>query len=145
MDTNAKVLVIDADEIVLEYYRQALASAKYAVRCAKTSEEALENLAHQVFDVVFLEQAVPGSDGLALLVTIKRLWPNTEVVVITGSGSVSQAKEAIRLGAYDYLVKPASLDEISKAAVDATIQKKWAMHRIPGRDSAQPVNEGELS
>jgi DNA-binding NtrC family response regulator len=130
---------------VLECYGRLLASANFAVQAAKTGDEALEILAHRGFDVVLMEYLMPGSDGLAVLRAIKNLWPDTEVVVITGAPSVEHAKKAIRFGACDYLAKPVPPDEVSKAVARAAIQKKWALRRIPGRNSAQPTHEGESS
>ncbi len=137
MNTKTRVLVVDDEEPVLQRYREVLVSANFTVQVATSGDEALEILAHQAFDVVLMEYLMPGSDGLAVLRTIKDLWPDTEVVVITGAPSVAHAKEAIRLGAFDYLAKPVPSDQVMMAAAGAAMQKKWALRRIPGRDSAQ--------
>ena len=145
MNTNAIVLVIDDDDTVLESYRKVLAGADFTVQSAKTVSEALEILAHQAIDVVLMEYLMPGSDGRAVLREIKAHWPDTEVVVITGSASLERAKEAIRLGACDLIAKPVSPDAISQVTEHAAIQKKWVLHRIPDQDSEQPIHEGEKS
>jgi len=137
MNINARVLIVDDDEIVLRYYRRVLAGANFLVRAATTGDEALEMLAHEAFDVVLMEYVIPGSEGHAVLRAIKDFWPDTEIVVITGAPSVGHAKEAIRLGACDYLVKPVPSDEIIKVAARAALQKKWALHRIPAREQVQ--------
>ncbi len=127
-------------------YLKVLADANFAVQAARTVDQAIQMLAQQVFDVVLLtEYLMANSDGRAELQEIKRLWPETEVVVITGTSSLKIVKEAIRLGAYNCLGKPVLSDEVSKVTAPAAIQKKWTLHRIPSSDSAQPIDEGESS
>ena len=145
MSAKASVLVVDDDETMLQCYRRLFASANFTVQTAKTGDEALEILAHEAFDVVLMEYLMPGSDGPAVLRNIKALCPDTEVVVITAASSVEHAKQAIRLGAYDCLAKPVPADEVIKSAAGAAIRKKWALHQIPDRDSAQPTYEGATS
>jgi len=62
-----------------------------------------------------------------VLRTIKDRWPESEVVVITGYPSIESAKEAIRLGAYDYLAKPVGPDEVIDAAARAILHKDWTL------------------
>jgi ActR/RegA family two-component response regulator len=64
-----------------------------------------------------------------VLRTIKERWPESEVVVVTGYPSIESAKEAIRLGASDYLAKPVGPEEIIKAACSAMLHKEWTLHR----------------
>ncbi len=134
---NASLLVVDDDETALQYHFKVLATANFAVRFAKCCDEALEMLAHGAFDVVLLEPAMSGGDALAALCAIKDLCPDTEVLVITRAPSIKNAKEAIRLGACDYLTKPVAPDQLILAAARAALQKKWALHRIPARDPVQ--------
>ena len=80
-------------------------------------------------DVVLLDLRMPGMDGMSVLKMIKQRWPETEVVIITGYPNVDTAKEAVRLGAYDYLAKPVGPDEVINAANGAMTQKKWALRK----------------
>jgi len=130
MESRARVLAVDDDDIVLRCYRRVLAGANFSVMGARSADEALEILSHQSFDVVILESQMPGSDGLALLVAIKKICPDSEVVVITRSSSWENAKEAIRRGACEYLAKPVPGDEICRTVARAALQKKWALRRI---------------
>ena len=66
---------------------------------------------------------------MMVLKEIKQKWPDTEVVIITGYPSVETAKEAVRLGAFDYLSKPLGPDEVVSVASGAMTQKKWALHK----------------
>jgi DNA-binding NtrC family response regulator len=79
--------------------------------------------------VVLLDLRMPGMDGMAVLKAIKQRWPETEVVIITGYPTVESAKQAVRLGAYDYLAKPVGPDDVINVANGAMTQKKWALHR----------------
>jgi len=76
-----------------------------------------------------LDLRMPGMDGMAVLKMIKQKWPETEVVIITGYPTVETAKEAVRLGAYDYLAKPVGPDDVINVANGAMTQKKWALHK----------------
>lgn len=145
MNTSAIVLVVDHDKSVLQGRSRTLAGMNFSVQAAITGDEALKILAHQAFDVILMESIIPGNEGLSLLRAIKALQPETEVVVIAGASSWKQAKEAIQLGAFDYLASSSPAEEISKAAARAAVQKKWALRRVTDQDPRQPTPEGEAS
>jgi DNA-binding NtrC family response regulator len=128
--TKSKILVVDDDETVLRSYRRSLASTLCNVEVAWNGSEALQAMEQQAFDVVLLDLRMPGMDGMAVLKTIKQKWPNCEVVIITGYPCLETAKEAVRLGAYDYLAKPVGPDDIINAAYGAMTQKKWTLHSV---------------
>jgi DNA-binding NtrC family response regulator len=133
MEAQAKVLVIDDDEIVRLSHLRVLASTPYDVETAQDGKQALSVMEQHPVDVVLLDLRMPGMDGLSVLKEIKARWPEIEVVIITGYASVDTAKEAIQLGAFDYLAKPVFPDEIIKVANGAMTQKKWALHKAaPG-------------
>jgi two-component system response regulator HydG len=79
------------------------------------------------FDVVLLDMRMPDMDGLDVLRVLKERWPDCEVVVVTGYPNLDTAKEAVRLGAQNYLAKPLAPDEIVKATREAMTQKRWAL------------------
>jgi DNA-binding NtrC family response regulator len=72
---------------------------------------------------------MPGLDGMSVLKTIKERWPESEVVIITGYPSIETAKEAVRLGAYNYLAKPLNPDDVVEVANGAMMKKKWGLQR----------------
>jgi DNA-binding NtrC family response regulator len=78
-------------------------------------------------DVILLDLRMPDLDGMDVLKTIKERWPDSEVVVITGYPSVESAKQAVRLGACDYLAKPVAPDDVIRATNSAITQKRWAL------------------
>jgi DNA-binding NtrC family response regulator len=94
----------------------------------------------QSFDVVLLDLRMPGMDGMAVLKKIKQKWPESEVVIITGYPTIESAKEAVRLGAYDYLAKPVGPLDVINATDGALTRKRWALHKDPtGGDEANGV------
>jgi DNA-binding NtrC family response regulator len=129
MDEKTKILVVDDEEVVRLSHIRTLASVHCDVEVVKNGAEALGVMEQRPADVVLLDLRMPGMDGMAVLKTIKQRWPETEVVIITGYPNVDTAKEAVRLGAYDYLAKPIGPDEVINVANGAMTQKKWALHK----------------
>jgi DNA-binding NtrC family response regulator len=140
VDEKTKILVVDDDEVVRRSHLRSLAGANCDVKVVWDGSEALRAMAEHPFDVVLLDLRMPGMDGMVVLRTIKEKWPESEVVIITGYPSIETAKEAVRLGAYDYLAKPVGPDDVINAANGAVMQKKWGLHtertdRIEGTGS----------
>jgi len=131
MQDKTKILVIDDEEVVRLSHRRILAGERFNVETVLNGIEGLELLEQHPVDVVLLDLRMPGMDGISVLKTIKEKWPEIEVVVITGYPSLETAKEAMQLGAYDYLAKPALPDDIMKVTSGAVMQKKWGIHRSP--------------
>jgi DNA-binding NtrC family response regulator len=129
MDEKTKILVVDDEEVVRLSHIRTLASIHCNVEVVRDGSEALRVMEQRPADVVLLDLRMPGMDGMAVLKTIKQKWPETEVVIITGYPTVETAKEAVRLGAYDYLAKPVGPDDVINVANGAMTQKKWSLHR----------------
>ncbi|MEK7874705.1 MAG: response regulator [Pseudomonadota bacterium] len=141
MDEKTKILIVDDDEVVRRSHLRSLAGANCDVKAVWNGTEALRAMAEDPFDVVLLDLRMPGLDGIAVLRTIKEKWPESEVVIITGYPTIESAKEAVQLGAYDYLAKPVGPDDVISAANAAVMRKKWALHadrtnRIEGTGSS---------
>ncbi len=129
MSEPSKVLVVDDDEVVRLSYQRSLQAANCNVEAVFNGEDALEALGSKSFDVVLLDLRMPGMDGMSVLKAIKRQWPTSGVIVITGYPTIESAKEAMRLGACDYLAKPVGPAEIINAAASAITQKRWALRQ----------------
>lgn len=136
MDDKTKILVVDDEEVVRLSHIRTLASMHCNVEVVKDGAEALRVMQQRPADVVLLDLRMPGMDGMAVLKAIKQSWPETEVVIITGYPNIETAKEAVRLGAYDYLAKPVGPDEVIHVANGAMTQKKWALHKDKGAADA---------
>jgi len=129
MNTLRKnVLVVDDDEGVRRSYLRSLEGTRCEVAAVPDGNQALRAMERNAYDLVMLDLRMPGMDGMTVLRTIKERWPESEVVIITGYPSIDSAKEAIRLGASDYLAKPVGPDEIVKAASSAMLHKEWTLH-----------------
>ena len=142
MDEKTKILVVDDEEVVRLSHIRTLASVHCDVEVVKSGTEAISVMERRPIDVVLLDLRMPGMDGMAVLKAIKEKWPETEVVIITGYPSVETAKEAVRLGAFDYLAKPLGPDEVINVANGAMTQKKWALHRDRTESGAGTGSEG---
>jgi DNA-binding NtrC family response regulator len=128
MNAITKVLVVDDEEVVRHSYVRTLSGKHCAVETVWNGADALEVMEHQPFDVVLLDQRMPGMDGMSVLKAIKEKWPESEVIMITGYPAVQSAKEAVSLGAYDYLAKPLEPEAVINAANGAMLHKRWALH-----------------
>src|SRR3990170_251978 len=131
MSNKNRILIVDDDETVRQSYLRSLESISCNIETASDGEEALQTMEQKRFDVVLLDMRMPGQDGLSVLRTIKQKWPESEVVIITGYPTVASAKEAVRLGAYDYVAKPVGPQDVINVTDGATTRKHWALHRVP--------------
>lgn len=136
MSEKTKVLVIDDEEIIRRCYARTLASDHCNVEVALDGHQALQAMEQHPVDVVLLDMRMPGMDGMSVLKAIKAQWPEIEVVVITGNPSIDAAKEAVALGACDYLAKPLGPDDVIAATQRAVTHKRWALHRNPQHQNA---------
>lgn len=129
MNAKTKVLVIDDEEVVRRSLTRALDSEHCEVEQAGNGTVGLQALERRGYDVVMLDLRMPGMNGIEVLGEIKNRWPETEVVVITGYPALETAKQAMRLGAFDYLAKPVGCDEVANVAHGAIEHKRWALRK----------------
>lgn len=127
MSAQAKVLVIDDDAVVRLSYQRSLQTAHCDVEAVCNGEDALHAVQQKSFDVLLLDLRMPGMDGMAVLKAVKQRSPSSEVIVITGYPTIESAKQAVQLGAYDYLAKPVGPAEVISATSGAIAQKIWTM------------------
>jgi DNA-binding NtrC family response regulator len=109
---GARALVVDDDRAVRNVLQVNLSKAGMVVELAETATAALAALHERAFDVVITDVRMPGASGLDLLAAVRKSWPDTQVVVMTGFGSVRDAVSAIKAGATDYLIKPIAREEL---------------------------------
>jgi DNA-binding response OmpR family regulator len=108
-----KVLVVDDEIDFLETIVKRLEKRNIHARGVASGEVALAALAETAFDVVLLDIKMPGGmDGLVALREIRRLQPMAEVILLTGHASVETSIEGMKLGAFDYLLKPIRFEEV---------------------------------
>ena len=110
--SQGSILIIDDEPLMRVSMVDALMAVGYEVQEASTGTEGLELVQASEFNVVITDLRMPGADGLQIVSACKEQWPNTEVIVITAHGSVDTAVHAMKGGAYDYITKPFSMDEL---------------------------------
>jgi DNA-binding NtrC family response regulator len=115
----ARVLVVEDDEAVQALVVAVLEAEGHAVDAAGSGEEALRMLERELYDLVLLDVNLPGISGMDVLSVGRTLQTDAQFVMVTGSGSVATAVEAMRLGAFHYLPKPVDVDELALAAMRA--------------------------
>lgn len=121
---EVSILVVDDDKAFRETLGRRLRRQRYEVQLAGSGQEALEILKNQFFSLALLDIKMPEMDGLSLLGKIKAVCPETEVIMMTGYGTIDSAVEAMRLGAYHYLTKPCNpkeLDIILKRSIERSL------------------------
>lgn len=106
------ILLVDDDTELLKIYKQIFELSDFNIAVATGSEEALRFVETHKVAVVITDIIMPKISGMELLCMIKETSPLTEVIMLTGEGSVNGAVEAVRKGAYTYMVKPADIDEL---------------------------------
>jgi DNA-binding NtrC family response regulator len=116
----AEILVVDDDDLIRDTLYELL-SPEYVCRTAETAEMALARLEAETFDVVLTDISMPGLSGLQLLRRVLQKYPKTPVIIISGISDQEHAQGLIKLGAFDYLLKPFRLETVEasvKRAID---------------------------
>ena len=148
-----RVLIVDDEEVFLKTLVNRLNKRNIDTTGALSGEEALGLMKEKLFDVVILDIKMPGGmDGIEALREMKKIQPLTEVILLTGHASVETSIEGMKLGAFDYLLKPIKLEELLVKLADA-FEKKDAheqkirsakikeLIRFPGRGLEQEKEE----
>lgn len=114
------ILVVDDETEIWKICQRAFERHGYAVSTASNGDEALELMKIMAFDLALLDIRMPGKiDGLELLRRTKKLYPKTEVVMITAEETVETGIEALKIGAFDYILKPFHIAELLAAVKNA--------------------------
>jgi DNA-binding response OmpR family regulator len=126
---KSRILLVDDEEPIRHSLGEILSLEGYEVVPAESGEAAMETLKFEPFDLVLLDIKMPGIDGLEVLRYINQSFPDTKVILLTAHGSLESAIEALREGAHDYILKPASsrsiLDSIERALTERSeLQRK---------------------
>ena len=110
----ARVLVVDDDDNIRDTLYELL-SEQYVCQTAETAEKALARLEADPYDVVLTDISMPGLSGLELLGHVRQRFPNTPVIIVSGISDHEHAEGLIKLGAFEYLLKPFSLEVVEKS------------------------------
>jgi DNA-binding NtrC family response regulator len=112
LEYKSKIMIVDDDQTMKSSLLEWFESENYHVYGASSGEEAIEKIADGSFNIIITDLKMPGIDGLELLRYVKREHHNIEVIIMTAYGTVETAVNAMKEGAYDYVVKPFSPEEI---------------------------------
>ena len=121
--SDTRVLFVDDDRDILAMVEQYLTIKGYDVTTVDNGIEAVGIVKEKQIDIVFTDYKMPEFNGLELLVAIKKYRPQTEVIIVTGYGSMESAIQAMKFGSYDYLQKPFKLDHL-RLIIDRIVEEK---------------------
>ena len=148
MVSSPRILVVDDERIVCESCQRILDEEGYEVEIALSGQDAFAKMKESPFDIVITDLKMPGIDGMDVLKHFQKEYPETIVIMITGFSTVETAVEAMKLGAFDYIPKPFTPDEVSvvvKKAIEKRalraeniylrqeLQEKYGFHNIVGK------------
>jgi DNA-binding NtrC family response regulator len=154
MESQGAILVVDDDAEMRELVRDVLAERGHHVTTAGGGREALQRLAEEDYAAVLTDLRMKEMQGIELLGEIRRLYPDTGVILMTAFGSIETAVEAMKHGASDYLVKPVKTDELVRvvervlreaalrreiARLRREVHKEYSFHQILGK--SKPMQE----
>lgn len=125
MSAIPNILLVDDEERFRTTMSKMLTAEGLQVAAVGSGAEALEQLKSRPFDVVVLDVRMPGMSGIEALAEIKKINPQVEVIILTGHASVDTAVEIMKLGGFDYLLKPCSIDDLM-LKIDAAYERKTA-------------------
>ncbi len=146
-----RILVVDDEALIRKAFARVLADDGFRVKGAANGEEALRLFAEEEFDLVFTDLRMPDGDGIAVLRGVKAARPQTEVVILTGYGTIENAVAAIKEGAYNYVTKPLNKHELLRIAhevaeklelrgrveqLQSQLEERFGLHSLVGRSRA---------
>lgn len=137
----ARVLIVDDDETIRDTLYELL-SENYICQTAETAEKAFARIEADTYDVVLTDISMPGLSGLELLGHVRQKFPDTPVIIISGIGDQEHAQGLIRLGAFEFLLKPFSLEVVEKSVKMAVEYRRRNLEN-PETAIHGEVNEGE--
>ena len=132
----AEILIVDDDDVIRDTLFELL-STDYRCDTAETAEEALAKLEAERFEIVLTDISLPGLSGRELLGRVLLLYPGTQVIIVSGISDQEHAEGLLKLGAFDYLLKPFRLE-----VVEESIKRALQLGRGSGNNTgSKPVCE----
>ena len=129
--SDVKIMLVDDEERFLTTTQKLLKKKGYDdVEIALSGQEALDKLSVRNIHVIILDVKMPGMDGVATLQEIKRMYPLVEVIMLTGNATVDSAIAGLKSGAFDYLMKPADIDELMEKVEEAYDKRRQLEEKI---------------
>src|SRR5438094_10669753 len=143
MNRKIRVLVVDDDSLLRKLLTEQLSRAEFDAAPAASGNDALKILGESDFDVVLLDIMMAGLSGLDALREIRKLEDPPEVIMLTADTSLATGIDAMRHGAYDYLTKPATLDEMEAVLRKADEKRRLVKQNASLRSVSRPASADE--
>ncbi|MCK9275562.1 MAG: sigma-54 dependent transcriptional regulator [Syntrophales bacterium] len=137
----SKILIVDDEPSMRAALSESLSLCGYEVETAGDGQDALEKFRSRSYEVVITDMRMPGLNGLEVLRGIKKLSPATPVIVITAYGTVNTAVEAMRAGAFDFIMKPFSLEHLETAVKKVASCSSQVLHSTYADSEDDPPEE----
>jgi two-component system sensor histidine kinase/response regulator len=144
-DDHKKILIIDDEAVICSSCTQVLVEDGYRVESTQTGQAGVEKYRAAPFDVVFLDLKMPGMSGMEVLENLRSIDKNVIAVVITGYATIESAVESIKKGAFDFLPKPFTPDELRVIARRAFEQKRLLVETEKLRHEKERMREQFVS
>ena len=125
-----KLMLVDDEKRYLQTTAKLMKKKGIEVVTAQSGEQALDLLRTHDVHVVILDIKMPGMDGFKTLRAIKTLYPQVEVIMLTGHATMDSAIEGLQFGAFDYVMKPADIDDIVNKAYEAFEKRRRLDEKI---------------
>lgn len=122
LEVKKNILIVDDEEVIRDICFRSLEKKGYHVGLAENGIDALDHIREGIYEIVFTDIKMPMMDGLELLQAIKRDFPHLEVVIMTAFATIESAIDAMKKGAYDFILKPIKPDQI-RVVADRCLEK----------------------
>lgn len=136
-----KILVVDDEITVCKSIRNAILSNEHTVDTALSGEEALKKDEEECYDLIITDLMMPGISGLDLLKTLKQKRPDVNVIMVTGYPTIKTAVQSIKIGAFDYIPKPFTPDQL-RSLVSRVFKKIESEEKAAKKTSPQKMPPG---
>ena len=120
---SEKVLLVDDEKDFLEIMSERMTAQGMVVKTANSADQALIVLKKESFDAIVMDFQMPGMDGIEALKAMKEIKPESQIILLTGYATVEKTVEAMKIGATDFLEKPADLKVLSEKIKKAKAEK----------------------
>jgi DNA-binding NtrC family response regulator len=141
---SSHILLVDDEKDFVEMLSLRLKENGEDVLAVHSGQACLETLEKESIDVIILDVKMPGMDGIETLKKIKKLHPLVEVIMLTGHGTIQSAVEGMKLGAFDFLLKPADFKALTEKLNKAKERRKEQMERIQKAEAAILLRQSKI-
>ena len=136
-----RILLVDDEESFVDALQKRLIARGFSVEAAGSGEDAVSKAKRHAFDVVILDLAMPGMDGIETLKRLRKNDPDLQIILLTGHGSIEKAVEATKLGAMDFIQKPAKLPDLLEYIREAGAKRAVLVEKRAAEQVADVISK----